>query len=58
MLLLAAVKYKKKSNLTSLAFWDIEFNMRSCKLPLYIASLGQHVVVTRAMWCGTEHFPP
>ena len=26
--------------------------------PVYIASLGQHVVVTTAMWYSPEHFPP
>ena len=30
----------------------------NCCQPVYIASLAQHVVVTRAMWYGTEHFPP
>ena len=30
----------------------------NCGQPVYIASLAQHVVVTRAMWIGTELFPP
>ena len=29
-----------------------------CGQPVYIASLAQNVVITRAMWYGTEHFPP
>ena len=45
-------------NLSVGDLFAVSVKLINCGQPVYIASLAQHVVVTRARWYGTELFPP